>query len=57
MSMGYLIDRIRSWFCKHEWELLKEVRLWDPYLSNEHPCGFVNHYVCKKCMRHKKIQM
>ena len=46
--MGYLIDKIRSWFCKHEWELL--VNGQSAYLSplSKYPDYHQWIYVCKK---------
>lgn len=51
--MRWLIDYIRSCFCKHEWECIaKEV----PVVVNS--SGNVAYkwlYVCKKCMKRKEI--
>ena len=52
--MGWLIDKIRSWFCKHEWECLAErVPVKDPSLDN--PIAYKWLYVCKKCKKTKKV--
>ena len=52
--MRWLIDYIRSCFCKHEWELLQEAKVYDdvdcrdrrtePYII-----GSKWLYRCKKC--------
>ena len=53
--MGVIIDKIRSWFCKHEWECLSQIRIYN-YANNDIPCGYKWVYVCKKCMRKKTIK-
>lgn len=56
--MGWLIDKIRSWFCEHEWELLSRNAVYDSCDSNreeEIPIEYRWVYVCKKCMRKKVI--
>ena len=54
--MGWLIDKIRSWFCKHEWECLMEGApvYWDSYSTR--PSYYKWLYVCKKCKRKKIIK-
>lgn len=55
--MRWLINYIRSCFCKHEWELLKEYKVWDgdnPYAK--YPKGTQWVYRCKKCGWHKIIK-
>ncbi len=44
--MGWLIDKICSWFCKHEFEHVQRVTYAD--------C-VVNAYICKKCGKVVKI--
>ncbi len=52
--MGWLIDKIRAWFCKHEWEcLMSEVPIY--IYSNSYPEYYEWLYVCKKCKKRKKI--
>lgn len=56
--MGWLIDKIRTWFCKHEYEcLLSMVPVYD--YSFEKP-DYLDHYewvyVCKKCKKVKRIK-
>ena len=56
--MGWLIDKIREWFCKHEWECLVERQpIYESYTAATR--GIPNRhqwvYVCKKCKRVKKI--
>lgn len=53
--MGWLIDKIRSWFCIHEWELLWDNDVEETYYGRT-LCTYHNWiYVCKKCGRRKKI--
>ena len=52
--MGWLIDKIRSWFCKHEYELLYECDVWD--IHPEYPAYHKWIYVCKKCGRKRIIR-
>ena len=53
--MGYIIDIIRSWFCKHEWEcLMSKVAVYDDNYSRPSYHKWV--YVCKKCKRKKIIK-
>lgn len=48
--MIWLINYIRSCFCRHEWELLSEAKIWDTYRpNNEYPIGTKWTYRCKKC--------
>ena len=53
--MVFIIDKIRSWFCKHEWECLSQISVYDSSFSDT-PCGYKWIYVCKKCMRQKVIK-
>lgn len=54
--MGVIIDKIRSWFCKHEWEcLMDEIPVYDDF-SGSRPAYHKWVYVCKKCMRKKIIK-
>ena len=54
--MRILIDYIRSCFCKHEWECVKEVTMFDPECSSSRPIGTKWVYRCKKCYRHKVVK-
>lgn len=48
--MRWLINYIRSCFCKHEWELLSEAIAWDSDRpNNKYPIGEKWTYRCKKC--------
>lgn len=52
--MRRLIDYIKSCFCKHEWELLKETAVYDntDYWGRTvemYPIGKKWFYRCKKC--------
>ena len=54
--MRWLINYFRSCFCNHDWELLKEMLVWDgdnPHAK--HPLGVKWVYRCKKCGWYKKI--
>lgn len=53
--MSWLIDKVRSWFCKHEWELLQKTNVYNNIQSGI-PSGFEWVYVCKKCMKRKIIK-
>ena len=60
--MGKLIELIQQWFCIHEYELLREIELYDNvYTFDEHLerqtvlRGYKWVYVCKKCKRKKVI--
>ena len=52
--MRWLINYIRSCFCKHEWELLSKTNVWDDtdYLGRHvepYRIGTQWFYRCKKC--------
>jgi len=51
--MGKIIDIIRSWFCKHEWECIGHYDVCE--FHPKYPSYHQWVYVCKKCMRTKKI--
>ena len=52
--MRWLINYIRSCFCKHDWEKLKEASMMvDDY---ELPVGTKWIYRCRKCRCNKKFQ-
>lgn len=54
--MGWLIDKIRSWFCKHEWEcLMEKCPVYDTYYDSR-PSYHKWVYVCKKCKRRKIVK-
>ena len=53
--MGLIIDMIRSWFCKHEWECLREIDVYDTAWDRM-PSYHKWVYVCKKCKRKKIIR-
>ncbi len=55
--MSWLIDKVRSWFCKHEWELLQKTNVYKrDNIQSGIPSGFEWVYVCKKCMKRKIIK-
>ena len=53
--MSWLINYIRSCFCRHDWQMIKDIHY---HLSPELnvPCGGKRVYVCRKCMRQKDIE-
>ena len=53
--MSWIIDKIRLWFCKHEWELLKEIKVYEP-LCKDIPIAYEWIYVCKKMYDEKSNQ-
>lgn len=53
--MSWLIDKVRSWFCKHEWELLQKTNVYNNIQSGI-PSEFEWVYVCKKCIKRKIIK-
>lgn len=59
--MGKLIDKIRSWFCKHEWECLaEEVEVYDTDMYGrirDIPAYYKWVYVCKKCKTKKEVKV
>jgi hypothetical protein len=54
--MRWLINYIRSCFCQHDWELLRETRMWDDDYGFRYPIGTKWTYRCKKCGWHKIIK-
>lgn len=54
--MRWLINYIRSCFCKHDWELISEA---DFYFENKYskPYKNVKLYRCKKCGYSKKYSI
>lgn len=54
--MRWLINYIRSSFCQHDFELLKQVNVWDDDPMSKYPLGTKWVYRCKKCGWHKIIK-
>ena len=53
--MGWLIDKIRSWFCKHDYNCLVDgCAVYTDYFD-KHPSYYKWVYVCKKCGRKKVV--
>lgn len=53
--MRFLINYIRSCFCKHEWECIKgDIAVYDR--KHDLPVGFEWVYRCKKCGCVNKIE-
>lgn len=46
--MRWLINYIRSCFCKHDWELMSETNIWES-ADDKYPIGMKWTYRCKKC--------
>lgn len=56
--MRWLINYIRSCFCKHDWECIKMIDHYDEFsLPNGMVCGHTQVYRCKKCGYVQKINM
>lgn len=52
--MRILINYIRSWFCKHDWELIDKSDVYlNPYSKRPYKTVFV--YRCKKCCCSERI--
>lgn len=54
--MRWLINYIRSCFCKHEWELLDQIKVFDQDKSMKVPDHYEWIYRCKKCGYCNKIK-
>lgn len=54
--MRWLINYIRSCFCKHDWELIFSTAVYDLCGSKEIPDHHVKVYRCKKCGMEKKYK-
>lgn len=55
INMRWLINYIRSCFCNHDFELLKEVSMFESEYSRI-PMGTKWVYRCKKCGYHKVVK-
>jgi len=56
--MGWLIDKIREWFCKHDWECLgNAIPVYDIKHPNGNPYKYKWVYVCRKCKKMKEIEI
>ena len=53
--LRWLINYIRSCFCKHDWELLEKTSVWDSTVA-KYPIGTKWIYRCKKCGHSKKYK-
>lgn len=54
--MRWLINYIRSCFCKHEWELLDKTEVWSSDMGLKYPINRIFLYRCKKCGMEKRYQ-
>ena len=57
--MRWLINYIRSLFCKHEWELIFDTILQGSHLDGtpyEYPVGRIKTYRCTKCGMERKYK-
>lgn len=51
-----MIDLIKQWFCKHEFvDISGCVKVWGS-IYDKRPIGFERTFVCKKCLKKKKIE-
>lgn len=61
--MRWLINYIRSCFCKHEWELISQAQIYRTYHKDDKcelsklPYKSVKMYRCKKCGYSKKYSI
>ena len=53
--MGWIIDYIRSCFCKHQWKLIEESLVYQNSYTDM-PLGTRRTYICEKCLRRKIIK-
>lgn len=51
--MGWLIGKIREWFCKHEWDCIVNEAIIKDENGKTVACKWL--YVCKKCMKKKEV--
>lgn len=54
--MRWLINYIRSCFCKHEWEHIHNIDIYNESSGNM-PSGHLDVYRCNKCGFIQKIKM
>ena len=47
--MRWIINYIRSLFCKHKWEFIKEIAVFDSNISKDRPLESRCVYRCRKC--------
>ena len=47
--MRWIVNYIRSLFCKHDWEYLGCVKNYDPYIDSQRPTHIIDRWRCKKC--------
>lgn len=53
--MRWLINYIRSLFCKHEWERIAKIANHSDWSDSSMPIGYTEVYRCKKCGYVQKI--
>lgn len=55
-----MIDFIRNLFCgiscDHSWSYQGIIHIFDPMFSNTRPVGHEQIYICRKCLKRKKIR-
>jgi len=57
MTFKEFLKRIADkWFCLHEWELQRRVRIFERSYDKL-PSSFLEHFICKKCGKNKKINL
>ena len=56
--MRWLINYIRSCFCKHDWEHIKTINHYDQFsIRHDMVCGCTYVYRCEKCGYVQKVNM
>ena len=55
--MRWIIDYIRSCFCKHDYQIIDKATIYDFMdIREQLPLGERHVYVCKKCLKRKIIK-
>lgn len=54
--MRWIINYIRSLFCKHEWELVGKTSCYIDWFPKDMPVGYIVVYRCWKCGYVQKIK-
>ena len=55
--MTWIIDYIRSCFCKHDYQIIDKATIYDFMdIREQLPLGERHVYVCKKCLKRKIIK-
>lgn len=54
--MRFIINYIRSCFCKHDWELIADAKIYSDD-NDKYPHSSIKIYRCKKCGYSKKYKI